>query len=151
MQDGARFFAYATWSLMVSLAIIIFTHSFLSWISDPGWVGTVVLLAFGFIYLNLTYAAVKRFIRKVPSPTNAHLLLAVLIFLPPFVWIYTSASIISTTEILIFTVLALACGLGAWHGNKAGIKARYQYVQMLKEREAESNTQSSNGKENPDS
>jgi hypothetical protein len=150
MQDGARFFAYATWTLMVSLAIIIFTHSFLSWISDPGWAGTIVLLAFGFVYLNLTYAAVKRFIRKVPAPTNAHLLLAFLIFLPPFIWIYTSAGVIGTTEILIFTVLAFACGLGAWHGNKAGIKARHDYVQTLKERESRSDTNSNNGKQSPD-
>lgn len=149
MQDGARFFAYATWSLMVSLAIIIFTHSFLDMISRPGWLGTVVLLAFGFIYLNLTYAAVKRFIRKVPAPTQAHLFLAFLIYLPPFIWIYASASAISTTEILIFSVLAIACAMGAWNGNKAGIKARYEYVQSLKEHQTDdpSNNVSSHPKE----
>jgi hypothetical protein len=133
MQDGARFFAYATWSLMVSLAIIIFTNSFLEYISEPGWVGTAVLLAFGFLYLNLAYAAVKRYIRKVPAPTNSHILLAVIIYLPPFIWTYASADPVSTTDFLIWIILAIACSLGVWHGNQAGIKARYELIQTLKE------------------
>ncbi|WP_069131882.1 hypothetical protein [Rhodohalobacter halophilus] len=143
MQDGARFFAYATWSIMISLAIILFSNRFLDFISEPGWIGTVILLAFGFLYLNLTFAAVKRYIRKVPAPTNLHMLLAFLVFLPPAAWIIIFAEAITTTEILIVAVLALSCGLGMVYGNRAGIKARYEYVQALKERqkEAASNSQ----------
>lgn len=135
MQDGARFFAYSTWSVMISLAIILFTNSFLNWINEPGWVGTVILLAFGFLYLNLTFAAVKRYIRKVPAPTNIHKLLAFLIYLPPFIWILAASEVISSTEILLWLVLAIACGLGAFYGNRAGIKARYEYVQAIKEQQ----------------
>lgn len=138
MQDWARFFAYSTWTAMVSLAITIFTHSFLDYVNDPGWVGTFVLLAFGFLYLNLTYAAIKRYIRKVPAPTDTHWLLAAIIYLPPFIWIYASADIISTTEYLLWIVLAIACGMGAYHGNKMGIKARYEYIQALKEQQKKS-------------
>jgi hypothetical protein len=133
MQDGARFFAYSTWTVMVSLAIIIFTNSFLRYIDEPGWLGTVVLLAFGLVYMNLTFAAVKRYIQKVPAPTNLHILLTVIIYLPPFVWILASADPLSTTEFLIWIVLAMGCGLGAHYGNRAGIKARYEYIQALKE------------------
>jgi hypothetical protein len=133
MQDGARFFAYSTWAIMISLAIIIATHSFLDYISEPGWIGTVVLLAFGFIYMNITYVVVRRYIRKVPAPTNRHVLLAVMIFLPPFVWTYASIEVLTTTDVLIWVVLALGSGLGAYYGNRAGIKARYEYIQTLKE------------------
>lgn len=133
MQDGARFFAYSTWSVMISLAIILFSHGFLDWIKEPGWAGSVVLLAFGFLYLNLCYAAVKRFIRKVPAPTNSHYLLTVIIYLPPFIWILATAEGITTTEILLWVVLGIGCALGAVYGNRAGIKARYEYVQALKE------------------
>lgn len=132
MQDGARFFAYSTWTVMISLAIILFTHRFLEFIAEPGWTGTLVLLAFGFIYVNLTYAAVKRYIRKVPAPTNIHTLLSALVFLPPAVWIVVFAEHITTTEILILAVLALSCVLGMIYGNRAGIKARYEYIQSLK-------------------
>lgn len=140
MQDGARFFAYATWSIMISLAIILFSNRFLDFIAEPGWVGTAVLLGFGFLYLNLTFAAVKRYIRKVPAPTNLHILLSILIFLPPAAWILIFAEAITTTEILVIVVLALSCGLGMFYGNRAGIKARYEYVQAVKERQQESNT-----------
>lgn len=142
MQDGARFFAYATWSIMISLAIILFSNRFLDFISEPGWVGTLVLLAFGFLYLNLTFTAVKRYIRKVPAPTNLHILLAILIFLPPAAWIVIFADAITTTEILILFVLALSCGLGMFYGNRAGIKARYEYIQALKEHQNEATSNS---------
>jgi len=133
MKDGARFFAYATWSVMISLAIILFTNRFLEFITEPGFIGTLVLLAFGFLYLNLTYAAVKRYIRKVPFPTNLHMLLTALVFLPPAVWVIVFSDTITTTEILILFVLALSCILGMVYGNRAGIKARYEYIQALKE------------------
>lgn len=142
MQDGARFFAYSTWSIMVSLAIILFTHGFLDWIKEPGWVGSIVLLAFGFLYLNLSYAAVKRYIRKVPAPTNLHLLLTFIIYLPPFIWILAAEDSVGTTEILLWVVLGIACALGAIYGNKAGIKARYEYVQALKEHQKKTNQNS---------
>jgi hypothetical protein len=132
MQDAARFFAYSTWAIMVSVAIILFTHGFLDLVSEPGWIGTSVLLAFGFLYLNLAYAATKRYIRKVPAPTNIHLLLTFFIWLPPAIWVFASADTLHTTELLLLLVLALSCGLGAVYGNRAGIKARYEYIQALK-------------------
>lgn len=133
MQDGARFFAYSTWVVMISLAIILFTNRFLTFVSDPGWVGLATLLAFGFLYLNLTYAAVKRYIRKVPAPTNLHYLLALLVYLPPAVWILTISESAEGSEFLLLAVVAAACILGAIYGNRSGIKARYEYVQKLKQ------------------
>jgi putative effector of murein hydrolase LrgA (UPF0299 family) len=133
MQDLPRFFAYSTWAVMISLAIILFTFRFLNLVAEPGLTGTFVLLGFGFLYLNLTFAAVKRYIRKVPAPTNRHILLAILVFLPPSIWIYVSSDLITSTEILILVVLALSCLLGMFYGNRAGIKARYEYIQALKE------------------
>ncbi|MDZ7717992.1 MAG: hypothetical protein U5K72_04115 [Balneolaceae bacterium] len=132
MQDKARFFAYTTWVVMISLAIIIFSDQFLYLVSEPGWLGLVVLLGFGLIYMNLAYNAVKRFIRKVPAPTQAHYALGGFIFLPPAFWIlFVSASTL-TNKILLLVVLALACGLGTFYGNRTGIKARYEYIQKLK-------------------
>ncbi len=133
MQDLPRFFAYTTWAVMISLAIILFTYRFLNLIAEPGLTGTFVLLGFGFLYLNLTFAAVKRYIRKVPAPTNRHILLGILVMIPPAAWILASNEVITTTEILVLVVLALSIGLGVYYGNRAGIKARYEYIQALKE------------------
>lgn len=133
MQDKARLFAYSTWAIMISLAIILFTNRFLTFVAQPGWKGLAILLAFGFVYMNLAYAVVKRYIRKVPAPTQSHYILGILVFLPPACWIVISAAAITTDEILIVVVLALACGLGIYYGNRAGIRARYEYIQKLKE------------------
>lgn len=137
MQDKARFFAYSTWTIMISLAIILFTNRFLDLVSQPGWQGLVILLAFGFVYMNITYVAVKRYIRKVPTPTNLHYLLGILIFLPPACWIIIAKGMGSTDEILLIVILAFSCGLGIYYGNRAGIKARYEYIQKLKEYQQE--------------
>lgn len=133
MQDKARFFAYSTWVIMISLAIIIFSDPFLYLVSQPGWQGLVFLLCFGLIYLNLAYNAVKRFIKKVPAPTQAHYALGFLIFLPPLCWILFVRESITSNELLLLAVLAITCGLGTFYGNRAGIRARYEYIQKLKE------------------
>jgi len=133
MQDGARFFAYITWVLMLSLAIILISNPFLSFITDPGWTGLVALLALGFLYLNLTYASVKRYISKVPEPTNLHYVLSVIIFLPPFAWIWFFSDTIEGARLITVAVLAFAVVLGTIYGNKSGIKARYYYIQKMKE------------------
>jgi len=139
MQDGARFFAYATWTVMVSLAIILAGNPFLVYVSDPGWIGLVALLVFGFIYLNLSYAATKRYIRKVPEPTNKHYLLALIIFLPPAFWIYLISESASGSELILIVILAFSCWLGAFYGNRAGIRARYEYIQKIKAMQEEQN------------
>jgi hypothetical protein len=144
MQDSARLFAYATWVIMISLGIILASNPFLVYVSDPGWVGLATLLAIGFVYLNLSYAAIKRYITKVPEPTNNHITLAVIIFIPPAVWVYAISENVGGSELILTLVLAFACGLGAFYGNRAGIRARYEYVQKVKERQAE-NSGSTNG------
>lgn len=138
MQDTSRLFAYMTWVLMISLGIILTTNSFLGYVNDPSYIGLLALLGFGFIYLNFTYAVVKRFIKKVPAPTNMHYGLAVAIFLPAAIWILAISEEASGAEIILIVILAFACGLGAFYGNRSGIKARYEYIQTLKAAQEES-------------
>lgn len=138
MQDTSRLFAYMTWVLMISLGIILTTNSFLGYVNDPSYIGLLALLGFGFIYLNFTYAVVKRFIKKVPAPTNMHYGLAVAIFLPAAIWILAISEEASGAEIILIVILAFACGLGAFYGNRSGIKARYEYIQTLKAAREES-------------
>lgn len=133
MQDGARFFAYSTWALMISLGVIVFTHHFFQFMDESIWLALIIVLGFGFIYFNLVYAAIKRFIRKVPAPTNMHTVLAGIIFLPPSIWIIVINETFSQNELLLILILVLAAVLGTIFGNRAGIKARYEYVQKLKE------------------
>lgn len=132
MQDGARLFAYSTWAMMISLAIIMFTNRFLEFVTESGWVGVFVLLAFAFLYFNISYAAIKRYIRKVPAPTNWHIGLGIIVYLPPAIWVLVFSDRYGGYSVVILLTLALGCILGTILGNRSGIKARYEYVQKLK-------------------
>lgn len=140
MQNSARLFAYATWVVMISLGIILAANPFLDYVANPGWIGLAALLGIGFIYLNLSYASIKRYITKVPEPTNRHYLLAGIIFVPPAVWVFLISENAGGSELILTLIIAFSCGLGAYYGNRAGIRARYEYVQKIKERQAESGT-----------
>lgn len=139
MQDKARFFAYATWVTTISLGIIIFTHHFFQFMSESMLIMIIIVLSFGFLYFNLTYAAIKRYIRKVPSPTNKHIALAALIFLPPSGWLVIMDQPFNQNDLLLMVGLILSSICGTIYGNRAGIKARYEFVQKLKEHQREMN------------
>lgn len=132
MPNAARLFAYITWVVMISLAIIIFTNPFLVYVADPGWIGLAALLGFGFVYLNFSYLAIKRYIRKVPLETNHHIVLTSLIFLPPAVWITFFSEEIENPKFILLIVLAFACVLGAIYGYRAGKRQQYEYFETAK-------------------
>jgi len=138
MQDGARFFAYSTWALMISLGIIIFTHPFFQFIDQSIFTLITIPLAFAFLYFNLIHVAIKRFIRKVPAPTNLHTLLALLIFLPPIIWIILMNKPYGYEDLILILLLITATVWGTLSGNKSGIKARYEYIQQIKKMQAAS-------------
>tara|TARA_R100001143_G_scaffold61071_2_gene61202 strand:- start:29375 stop:29806 length:432 start_codon:yes stop_codon:yes gene_type:complete len=137
MQDKARFFAYATWVTTISLGIIIFTHHFFQFMSESWLIMVLTALSFGFLYFNITYAAIKRYIRKVPAPTKMHIALAILIFIPPSGWLVIMDQPFNQNDVVLMIVLILSSVSGTIYGNKSGIKARYEYVQKLKQYQKE--------------
>lgn len=142
MQDKARFFAYVTWVTTISLGIIIFTHHFFQFMSESILMKILVSLSFGFLYFNITYAAIKRYIQKVPSPTNTHIALAILIFIPPSGWLIIMDQPFHQNDLILMAVLILASVSGTIYGNRSGIKARYEFVQKLKQYQKEMNENS---------
>lgn len=133
MQQFARLFAYATWGLMISLGAILFTHLLFPYMHDSLTVLVLVLVGTGVIYFNLIFTVIKRYIRKVPAPTNSHYILAILMIIPPLFWILVINESITLYDLLVLLVLGLSAAAGILYGNRAGIKARYEFVQKLKE------------------
>src|SRR5690554_4916227 len=128
MQDGARFFAYSTWAIMISLAIMIFSHQFLH-LAESTFAALLIWgLIFGAMYFNITYSAIKRYIRKVPAPTNSYIALTVLIFIPPALWLMSVGDFMAERDLVILVFLSAGVYLGMQTGHKQGIKARYEYI-----------------------
>lgn len=134
IQDYVRIFAYSTWVMMVSSAIILTANFFLIWVDAPGWPGWITLLVLGVAYANLIYSAVRRFIRKVPAPTRQYLLIAVFTLLPALVWVHGFSAVSSVASWKTTVALAAGVAVGLRFGHPAGVKARFEYVQQIKER-----------------
>jgi len=139
MKDGARLFAYTTWVIMISLAIIVFTNTFLVYVLDPGWIGLATLLGFGFLYLNFTYLAVKRYVRRVLGEGRLHWILALLILLPPAGWILILRDDVVESSPLILLVLAIACIMGTVYGKRAGKRDQQKHLERLQQMNREQN------------
>jgi uncharacterized membrane protein YoaK (UPF0700 family) len=117
---------------MISLGIMIFSHQFVFLTENSLLSLAVWILAFGVMYGNFTYAAIKRYIKKVPAPTNTHRVLSALIFAPPAAWVLTIGNNTLPINLLIIAVLAGSVAVGNYYGNLRGIKDRYEYVQKIK-------------------
>lgn len=137
MNDTARLFAYTTWVLMISLGMIVFTNTFLPYVLDPDWIGLAALLGYGFLYLNFTYLAVKRYIRKVYTETRHHYLIAGLIFLPPAGWIFLVRDDVVESSPLIILIIAIACLIGAIYGRRTGRREQAAFLKRQQEKQQE--------------
>lgn len=133
MENWARFFAYSTGVLVIGLAIIVFTETFLTYIEVPGWPGYVTLLAYGLVYLNFSYGVNRRFVTKKRREINLAYLLGFLLFLPPAVWVYVKDVGLYDQRPLFLAVLFFACLLGAYFGIRSGLSRREAYFEKLRQ------------------
>lgn len=124
MENWARFFAYATSTLVLGLAIAVFTENFIPYVAAENWVGYVTLLGYGLIYLNLSYGMNRRFIRKKMKGYSLSYLLGLLLFIPPAFWIYVKDVGLYQGRFLFLFVLLFSVLLGAYFGIQSGIKKR---------------------------
>ncbi|MFH5832623.1 hypothetical protein ACG2F4_07090 [Halalkalibaculum sp. DA3122] len=133
MDSWYRTFAYVTASLVFGLLFIIFTNSFLTYVNYPGWTGYVTLLAYGLVFVNLSYGMSRRYNKKLKFPSTTSYVMATLLVLPTLVWIYTKETALAESR-MVFTLTAIfAVYLGAYYGTKAGMKRREDYLRKLRE------------------
>src|SRR5690625_2043618 len=108
MLAAARFFAYSTWAVLISLAIMIFSYQFLH-LTESTLVALLIWgLVFGAVDFNFTYTAIKRYIKKVPAPTKSYMALAGLIFLPPALWMILVGDFIIEL-VLVIIIFLIVC------------------------------------------
>lgn len=133
METWHRPFAYITGSLVFGLLIIVFTNSFLGYVNDPGWIGYAALIAYGLVFVNISYVINMRFTKKNKRPSNISYLMAALLILPALVWVYTKNTGLATSRIVFTLTIVFAVFLGAWYGIKAGVRKRAGYLHQLRE------------------
>lgn len=138
MDHWQRVFAYTTGALVIGLLLIVFTNSFLVYVSEPGSTGYVVLLAYGFVFLNLGYGVNRRFALKSDRIPALHYTLALLMVAPTLVWIYTKDTGLGSQQFVFTATIIFAVMLGTYYGIKKGSARRNAYLrQIYKDRERE--------------
>jgi len=138
MDHWQRVFAYTTGALVIGLLIIVFTNSFLVYVSEPGSTGYLVLLAYGFVFLNLGYGVNRRFALKSDRIPALHYVLALLMVAPTLGWVYSKDTGLGSQQFVFTATIVFAVFLGTYYGIMKGSARRNAYLrQIFKDRERE--------------
>lgn len=132
MDNLPRFIFYASGVLLVSAAFTLFTSEFLVKISDPTYVGTFFLLGFGLVYMNIIFVCGRRFMRRLQGPNPVPYIFALLVAAPPLIWVQIYNAGLEDTKLVYMFTIIVACGLGAFFGHRAGLKAQLKFQEDLK-------------------
>jgi len=133
MNHWQRTFAYLTGALVIGLMIIVFTNGFLNYVNDEGSSGYIALLAYGFVFLNLSYGLNRRFSLKAENIPLINYSLALLTVLPTLFWIYTKDEGMGSSITLFSITILFAVLLGTYYGTKKGSEKRAGYLKKAEE------------------
>ncbi|MDR9418324.1 hypothetical protein [Gracilimonas sp.] len=133
MDNLPRFIFYASGVFIVSAAFTLFSSEFLKKVADPTYVGTLFLLGFGLVYLNIVFVSGRRFMRRLQGVNPAPYIFGLLVVAPPLAWVNIYDAGLGDFELTFMFTVILACGLGALLGHRAGLKAQVKFRQNLEE------------------
>lgn len=119
--------------MLFSSAIILFTSRFISKVNDPSFVGILVLLGYGLVYMNLVFIWSRRFMRRLQGPSPVPFIFTGITALPPIVWIFIYDAGLGNSFWLFAFTLLFGCALGGFFGHKAGLKAQIAFRKELEE------------------
>lgn len=134
MNNWQRVLAYSTGSLALGLLLIIAGSSWIRFTGMEGTTGYLVLLAYGFVYLNLGFGVSRRYSMKTRFPRPENYLFTTLLAVPTLVWIYTKDEGLDQTTILLFaSTILFGLWLGTYYGIRRGLARRQKLLEQLQD------------------
>jgi hypothetical protein len=118
---------------MISAAFTLFSSEFLLKINDPTYVGTLFLLGFVLVYMNIIFVSGRRFMRRLQGANPIPYIFALLVAAPPLIWVQIYDAGLGQSNLTFQFSVILACALGAFFGHRAGLKAQVKFQQNLDE------------------
>ncbi|HKJ44264.1 MAG TPA: hypothetical protein VJ991_00430 [Balneolales bacterium] len=135
MENGARVFAYVTFSTMIGIAIYLFTHRLFIYVESPGIIGIVALAGFFLVYGNMAFALARRFVSKAMKGVNFPYVLGLLLVVPTMLYIaFQPQTGVHKSMPVLFMDLAIAGLLGSFWGIKSGLKKRNKRLTRLQKK-----------------
>lgn len=134
MDNLPRLSFYLSGILITSTGFTLLTTDFLPLLAQPGFSGTLVLLLFGVVYMNIVFVISRRFMRRLQGPTNVPYIFAFLVAIVPIFWIFIyDAGLMDTMRYMFAGLMTFASFLGAFFGHRAGLKAQIKFQQQVLE------------------
>ncbi|MEX2362006.1 MAG: hypothetical protein WD597_00230 [Balneolaceae bacterium] len=131
MDNLPRIIINASGVVVLSAAFIIFTSELLRMVNAPSWTGTLFLIFYGFVYFNFVFASSRRFMRRLNGSSSTPYVFGILIALPPLVWVNIYDAGLGESMAYFIVVIVIGCGLGAYFGHRAGLKAQITFKENL--------------------
>lgn len=133
MDNLPRLIFYLSGVLLLSSSFTLLTSEFMVKMNDPGIIGILFLLGYGLIYMNLTFISSRRFMRRLNGISNLPYLFGFTVGLPPVAWVHIYETGLYGASFWLFIITTIfACGLGAYFGQRAGMKAQFAFHESMK-------------------
>lgn len=133
MNNWQRIFAYISASLVLGMALIILTNSFLQYVSQEGTTGYLFLIGFGLVYLNINFGISRRFVMKAIRLDLVCYLMTILTIAPTLFWVFTKNTGLGETQLEFVIATVFSAFLGTYFGIRRGTVKREQYLRQLQE------------------
>lgn len=133
MDNLPRLIFYLSGVVLISIAFTLFSSELLVKVADPSFTGTLFLLGFGLVYMNIIFVTSRRFMRRLEGSSNIPYLIALLVAAPPVIWVQIYDAGLGDSRLTFVITILLAAGLGAYFGHRAGLKAQAAFQESLQE------------------
>lgn len=144
MPNYPRNFAYVTVSFTLGVIVYIFTGLFVPFTATPGWIGTAVMVAYGAVYLSVTWSIARRFVRRSADSYWIPYLMAAIMTVPAlfFVELKDEFALMQQQVMFGFVILAGA-QMGAYFGIQYGHRMRQELLDKAMKKQAEASNSGS--------
>jgi hypothetical protein len=128
-QQIARAFAYTGATLMVGVVVYFFTQGLIPFVELPDIAGSVFLIGFILIFLNLSFAMGRRFCSRTFEMERFPFILALVLVLPTWVLSLATERFSGTGAATLFLgVITFASVAGALLGIRSGGRKRDKLI-----------------------
>ena len=130
MPNYPRIFAYLTVSFTIGVLVYIFTGLFIPFAETPGWAGTAVILAYGAVYMSVTWSITRRFVRRSSTTYWLPYLMAAIMIIPALFFIELKEEFaLMQNQVMFSFVIFAGAEIGAYFGIQYGHRMRQELIE----------------------
>lgn len=129
ISQGPRIFVYVIGTLTVSVAFLVFTETYLRFISGIWWQTLAVLIGYGVIVANLNFYIVRRLARKLFEGHSWVYIIPIIFALPWTIWSYVKEDLLGWEWIPILGVFTFSGLIGTYIATKKATIFRAEFLE----------------------